>query len=58
MINHYNKLWLTLVPAVAVIRGEQALFGIIGRKGYVDGFINFILKTRAKTFEKYIILWN
>lgn len=36
------------MPAVAVIRREQVLFGIIGRKGYVDGFINFLLKTRAQ----------
>ena len=26
------------VPAAAVIRGMQALFGIIGRKGRVGGF--------------------
>jgi len=26
-----------LVPAAAVRRGEQALFGITGRKGCVDG---------------------
>ena len=26
------------VPAVAVKRGEQVLFRIIGRKGYVGGF--------------------
>ena len=25
------------VPAVAVIRGEQVLFVLIGRKGYVGG---------------------
>ncbi len=25
------------VPAAAVIRGEQTLFGITGRKGRVDG---------------------
>ncbi len=27
------------VPAAAVIRGMQALFGIIGRKGRVGGFV-------------------
>jgi hypothetical protein len=27
------------VPAAAVIRGVQALFGIIGRKGRVGGFV-------------------
>ena len=29
-----------LVPAVAVIREGQALFGITGRKGFVDGKIS------------------
>ena len=28
------------VPAAAVIRMVQALFGIIGRKGYVGGIIS------------------
>jgi hypothetical protein len=28
------------VPAAAVIRGEQALSGIIGRKGRVGGFVS------------------
>jgi hypothetical protein len=28
------------VPAAAVIRGVQALFGIIGRKAGVGGFIS------------------
>jgi hypothetical protein len=28
------------VPAAAVIRGGQALFGIIGRKGSVGGFVS------------------
>lgn len=29
-----------LVPAAAVIREGQALFGIIGRKGFVDGILS------------------
>ncbi len=28
------------VPAAAVIRGEQALFGITGRKGRVGGLVS------------------
>ena len=28
------------VPAAAVIRGGQALFGMIGRKGSVGGFLS------------------
>ena len=30
------------VPAVAVRRREQALFGITGRKAFVDGNNNFL----------------
>jgi len=29
-----------LVPAAAVIREGQALFGIIGRKGFVGGIVS------------------
>ncbi len=32
-----EKAPANFVPAAAVIRGVQALFGIIGRKGYVGG---------------------
>ena len=35
------------VPAAAVIRGGQALFGIIGRKGYAGGFVSLVCKTSA-----------
>ncbi len=35
------------VPAAAVIRRMQALFGITGRKEYVGGLISLILKTEA-----------
>jgi hypothetical protein len=30
------------VPAAAVIRGGRALFGIIGRKGCVGGFVSLM----------------
>jgi len=37
-----------LVPAVAVIREGQALFKIIGRKGFVDSIVSHLLKVRAQ----------
>lgn len=36
-----------LVPAAAVIREGLALFGIIGRKGFVDRAVSYIIKTKA-----------
>lgn len=36
-----------LVPAAAVIREGQALSGIIGRKGFVDGIVSYLLNPRA-----------
>ena len=36
------------VPAAAVIRREQALFGMIGRKGCVGGFLSEVLKAWAQ----------
>ena len=35
------------VPAPAVIRRPQALFGFIGRKAHVGGFARLLLKPRA-----------
>ncbi len=35
------------VPAAAVIRGELALSGIIGRKGHVGGTLSQLLKITA-----------
>ena len=35
------------VPAAAVIRGVLALFGIIGRKGCVDGTLSLLLNPPA-----------
>lgn len=34
---HKKKSWLIQVPAAAVIPEWLALFGMIGRKGYVGG---------------------
>ncbi len=36
------------VPAAAVIRGVQALSGIIGRKAFVGGKISQMLKAEAQ----------
>jgi hypothetical protein len=36
------------VPAAAVIRRRQALSGIIGRKGFVDGWMCLLLKPIAQ----------
>ena len=36
------------VPAAAVIRGVQALSGIIGRKAFVGGTLSLVLKPRAQ----------
>ena len=35
-----------LVPAAAVIREGQALFGIIGRKEFVDGIVSYLLNVK------------
>ena len=42
-----EKAPANFVPAAAVIRGVQALFGIIGRKGCVDGILSQLLNTSA-----------
>ena len=39
------------VPAAAVIRGEQTLFGITGRKGRVGGFVSQSVKSHGSTVE-------
>ena len=36
------------VPAAAVIRGVQALSGIIGRKEFVGGMLSLVLKAEAQ----------
>ena len=36
-----------LVPAAAVTREGQALSGIIGRKGFVDCIVSYLLNPRA-----------
>ena len=38
------------VPAAAVIRGERALSGFIGRKGYVGGKISQLLNDAAQPY--------
>ncbi len=35
-----EKALANFVPAAAVIRGGQALTGMIGRKGFVDGIVD------------------
>ena len=42
-----EKAPANFVPAAAVIRGVQALFGIIGRKGCVDGMLSQLLNSPA-----------
>ena len=34
-----DEVLANFVPAAAVIRGGRALFGMIGRKAFVDGFL-------------------
>jgi hypothetical protein len=43
-----KKAPANFVPAAAVIRGVQALFGITGRKGCVDGILSLLFKTSAQ----------
>ena len=43
-----KKAPANLVPAAAVIREVQALFGIIGRKGRVGGAISFSFNSPAE----------
>ncbi len=42
-----EKAPANFVPAAAVIRGVQTLFGITGRKGCVDGDISQLLNLLA-----------
>ena len=39
-----EKAPANFVPAAAVIRGVQALFGFIGRKGCADGILSQLVK--------------
>jgi len=43
------------VPAAAVIRRGQALFGIIGRKEYVGGWVSQACKPTAQPWN---CVWN
>ena len=40
-----------LVPAAAVIREGQALFGMIGRKAHVDGCVHVLRKGQSFTLD-------
>ncbi len=42
-----EKAPANFVPAAAVIRGVQALFGLIGRKGCADGLLSHLLNSSA-----------
>ena len=42
-----EKAPANFVPAASVIRGVQALFGITGRKGCVDGLSSLLFNTSA-----------
>lgn len=42
-----EKAPANFVPAAAVIRRVRALFGIIGRKGCVDGILSLLLNLSA-----------
>jgi hypothetical protein len=44
------------VPAAAVIRGVQALFGFIGRKGRVGGRVSLVCKRYRSTERLHWIL--
>ena len=44
------------MPAAAVIRGEQALFGFTGRKGRVGGQRKSVVKSRGLTASGQLIL--
>ena|GEM_PF-1033621 len=43
-----EKAPANFVPAAAVRRGVRALFGIIGRKGCVDGILSLLLNLPAQ----------
>ena len=46
------------MPAAAVIRRWQALFGITGRKGCVGGYISYVVKYTGLTCRKRIKLYD
>jgi len=51
MTKFQQKVPANLVPAAAVIREGQALFGMIGRKEHVGGFFIFHLKSQSFTLS-------
>ena len=52
MTKFQQKVPANLVPAAAVIREGQALFGMIGRKEHVGGFFIFYLKFQSLTLKQ------
>lgn len=50
---YFQKVLANFVPAAAVKRKGQALFGLIGRKAYVGGKLNFNLN--SKFYFQYVI---
>lgn len=55
MTNKEQKVPANLVPAAAVIREGQALFGMIGRKAHVGGLENPKSRISKLYFEKYFV---
>jgi hypothetical protein len=43
-----DEVLANFVPAAAVIRGGQALFGMTGRKAFVGGFIRSLINSKAQ----------
>lgn len=54
MTKFQKKVPANLVPAAAVIREGQALFGMIGRKEHVDGFFILHLKFQSFTLKRSV----
>jgi hypothetical protein len=54
MTKFQKKVPANLVPAAAVIREGQALFGMIGRKEHVDGFFILHLKFQSFTLRRSV----
>ena len=54
MTKFQKQVPANLVPAAAVIREGQALFGMIGRKEHVDGFFILHLKFQSFTLKRSV----
>jgi hypothetical protein len=53
MISNQKKALANFVPAAAVKRKGQALFGLIGRKGYVGGKLTNNLNLKFYVLNGY-----